>query len=133
MATWADVRKIALAFPETSEKTSFGSSAWVVKDKFFVWERPLRKSDHAALKKLGLVAPTEPILGVRTGDLEMKDVLLQRDPRVYFTIPHFEGYPAVLVQLKKISLKELKAVIAEAWLERAPKRVAEAYLAKRKA
>lgn len=127
MATWADVRKLALAMPGTREKTANGSPAWVVNEKFFVWERPLRKTDLAAL---GEDAPDGPILGVRTGDLEMKDVLLQSNPDIYFTIPHFDGYPAVLVRLKNISRKELHDVIVEAWLTRASKRAAKAFLEK---
>lgn len=125
MATWNDVRRFALALPETTEATSYGSRAWKVKDKGFVWERPLRQSDLAAL---GENAPSGPILGVRTADLEMKDVLLHSDPGVFFTTPHFDGYPAVLVQLKKISLKNLKQVIVEAWLARAPPKAVTAYL-----
>ena len=125
MASWSDVRKIALAFPGTSEETSREHAAWLVNKKFFVWERPLRKSD---LDALGAKAPKGPILGVRTADLEMKDVLLQNDPRVFFTTPHFDGYPAVLVRLDKIGIKMLKEVIEEAWLSRASKRAAAEYL-----
>jgi len=90
-----------------------------------VWDRPLRKSDLAAL---GDGAPTGPILGVRTADLEMKDVLLASDPDVFFTTPHFDGYPAVLVRLGRIARQDLKQLILEAWLARAPKRVASAFL-----
>ena len=72
--------------------------------------------------------PTGPILGVRTADLEVKEMLLASNPGVYFTTPHFDGYPAVLVRLEKIALKELRDVIVEAWLARAPKRVATAFL-----
>jgi hypothetical protein len=126
MATWRDVRRLALALPGTSEKVgSDGKSAWNVKDKGFVWERPLRKSDIAAL---GGDAPTGPILGVRTADLEMKEVLLASDPEVFFTTPHFNGYPAVLLRLGKIRVKQLKDVIVEAWLARAPKKLVDAYL-----
>jgi hypothetical protein len=126
MATWSDVQKIALALPGTSEEVrSEGLKAWIVNDKFFVWERPLRKSDLTAL---GDAAPAGPILGVRTADLEMKDVLLLSDPEVYFTTPHFDGYPAVLVRLPKIKRKELGALITEAWLARAPKRMVKAFL-----
>lgn len=129
MATWRDVRRIALALPGTSEEgTSSGNAAWLVNKKFFTWERPLRASD---LKALGDKAPTGPILGVRTADLEMKEVLLASNPRVYFTTPHFDGYPAVLIRLPKISTKELKDVIEEAWLSRAGKRAVDAYLKKR--
>jgi len=63
--------------------------------------------------------------------LEMKDVLLRSNPKAYFTTPHFDGYPAVLVQLEKISVKELKEAVVEAWLARAPKRIADAYLNER--
>jgi hypothetical protein len=126
MATWRDVGRYALAMPgATEETTGQGWRAWLVNQKLFVWERPLRASD---LKALGNDAPSGPILGVRTTDLEMKDVLLGSDPSVYFTTPHFDGYPAVLVRLEKISAKDLKDVIIEAWLGRAGKRAAAAYL-----
>lgn len=128
MATWNDVRRIALALPETSEDTSYGGASWSVNKKLFVWERPLRRADLVAL---GDDAPSGPILGVRTADLEMKDALLAHDPAVYFTTPHFDGYPAVLVRLGKIKVKELKDLIAEAWLARAPKRAITAYTSRR--
>jgi|ERR1700733_1855290 hypothetical protein len=131
MATWRDVRRLALVLPGTSEgQTSGGAAAWIVNKKLFAWERPLRPADIAAL---GAAAPTGPILGVRTPDLEMKDVLLASNPRVYFTTPHFDGYPAVLVRLGQITQKELQAVITEAWLARAGKRVVAAFLKKRDA
>ncbi len=130
MATWRDVRRIALALPgATEEATSSGKAAWIVNKKFFTWERPLRKSDFAAL---GNMAPTGPILGIMTADLEMKEVLLASDPAVYFTTPHFDGYPAVLIRLGKITSNELKDVIVEAWLARAGKRAAAAFLKERK-
>jgi hypothetical protein len=125
MATWSDVRRLALALPGASEKvSSSGHRAWLVQEKGFTWERPLRRADLAAL---GDTAPTGPILGVRTADLEMKEVLLASDPEVFFTTPHFNGYPAVLVRLPKIASKLLKDVIVEAWLAVAPKRAATAF------
>ncbi|HKE36841.1 MAG TPA: MmcQ/YjbR family DNA-binding protein [Candidatus Baltobacteraceae bacterium] len=125
MATWDDVRKIALSFPGATEGAAYGDAAWTVNKKLFVWERPLRKADLAAL---GGKAPKGPILGVRTPDLEMKDVLLASDPKVFFTTPHFDGYPAVLVRLDKIGVKRLRDVIEEAWLSRAGKRAVAEYL-----
>ena len=125
MATWADVRRLALALPGTSEEVSRGTSAWLVNKKFFVWERPLRKSDIAAL---GAAAPGGPILGVRTADLELKDVLLASNAGVFFTTPHFDGYAAVLVRLDKIPATDLKKIIIEAWLARAAPRAVTAYL-----
>lgn len=128
MASWDDVRSIALALPETREEERRGLMFWIVKDKLFVWERPLRKSDLTAL---GDAAPEGPILGARVEHLVAKDALIADNPEVYFTTPHFDGYPAVLVLLEKIAPDELEEVIVEAWLARAPKRLAEAYIAKR--
>jgi hypothetical protein len=125
VATWDDVRRIALALPETSERLSHGHPAWRVKDKGFVWDLPLRKSD---LEALGAGAPAGPILGARVEHLVAKEALLADNPDVFFTTPHFDGYPAVLVQLDRISLDDLNEVIVEAWLVRAPKRVAREYV-----
>ena len=90
MATLEDARRIALSLPATSEKVSWGSLHWRVRDKGFAWERPLRKTDLAAL---GDAAPTGEILGVRVADLEEKDALIAAEPDVFFTIPHFDSYP----------------------------------------
>jgi len=125
VASWDDVRRIALSLPETSEGISRDLRQWRVKDKGFVWERPLRRAD---LEALGDSAPDGPILGARVEHLVAKEALLADDPDVYFTTPHFDGYPAILVQLERIGLEDLEEVIVEAWLARAPKRIAQAYL-----
>jgi hypothetical protein len=127
MATWDEVKRIALALPETVEHTSSdGLRAWKVKDKTFAWERPLRRSDLAAL---GDAAPTGPILAARVPDVGVKAALLADDPDTYFTTPHFNGYPAILVRLPRIAPPELEELLVEAWLNRAPKRLAKGYLA----
>jgi hypothetical protein len=125
VATWDDVRRIALALPETSEAVSRDEATWRVRDKGFVWERPLRTAD---LRALGDAAPEGPILGARVEHLGAKEALLADDPEVFFTTPHFDGYAAVLVRLDKIALDELDELIVEAWLARAPKRLAQEYL-----
>ena len=125
MASWDDVRSIALALPETDERVSRDNRQWRVKDKLFVWERPLRKSD---LEALGDAAPEGPILGARTEHLVAKEAILADPSGVYFTTPHFDGYPAVLVKLGEIGEEDLQELIVEAWLARAPARVAKAYL-----
>jgi hypothetical protein len=125
VATWDDVRRMALELPETSEQISRENRHWRVKDKLFVWERPLRRSD---LEALGESAPAGPILGARVEHLVAKEALLADDPDMFFTTPHFDGYPAVLVQLDEIGLEDLREVIVEAWLARAPKRLAKAYI-----
>jgi hypothetical protein len=124
VASWDDVRRIALALPETSERLSRGLRQWKVKDKLFVWERPLRRAD---LEALGEDAPDGPILGARVEHLGAKEALLADDPRLYFTTPHFDGYPAILVRLDRIGLEDLHELIVEAWLVRAPRRLAETY------
>jgi hypothetical protein len=126
LADWDDVRRIALGLPATDEHRSRDCAHWRVHEKLFVWERPLRASD---LRALGEDAPAGPILGARVEHLGAKEALLAAEPEVFFTTPHFEGYPAVLVQLERIELAELEEVIVEAWLARAPVRVAKEYLA----
>jgi hypothetical protein len=128
MATWEDVRRIALSLPETYEESRRGRARWQVRDKGFVWERPLRQSD---LRALGEEAPPGPILGAHVEHLIAKEALIADNPAVFFTTPHFDGYPAVLVQLEQIALDELEELIVEAWLTRAPKRLAREYAEQR--
>jgi hypothetical protein len=125
VASWDDVRRIALGLPEAEERLSRDLRQWRVKEKLFVWERPLRRSD---LEALGDAAPAGPILGLRTEHLVAKEAILQSDPEVFFTTPHFDGYPAVLVRLDVIGVDDLREAIVEAWLARAPKRLADAFL-----
>ena len=125
MATWEAVHRLALSLPEAHERQSRGLAQWRVRDKLFVWERPLRSSD---LRALGDQAPEGPILGARVEHLLAKEALLADDPAVYFTTPHFDGYPAVLVRLAVISEPELQELVVEAWLCRAPKGLASQYV-----
>jgi hypothetical protein len=125
VATWDDVRAIALALPETSERTSRDLLQWRVKDKLFVWERPLRRSD---LEALGDEVPEGAILGARVEHLGAKEALVADASGVFFTTPHFDGYPAILVQLERISARDLEEIVVEAWLARAPARLAKAYV-----
>jgi hypothetical protein len=125
MTVWDEVRRIALELPETSERESRGLSQWRVKDKLFVWQRPLRRAD---LEALGDDAPDGPILGAYVEHLVAKEALLADESGVFFTTPHFDGYPMVLVQLDRIGPDDLREVIVEAWLVRAPKRLVQEYL-----
>ncbi len=125
VATLEDARRIALGLPATSEKVSWGSLHWRVRDKGFAWERPLRSTDLAAL---GDDAPTGEILGVRVADLGEKESLVAAEPGIFFTIPHVDGWPAVLVRLEAIELDELTEVITDAWLDRAPARLRREFL-----
>lgn len=122
MATWDDVARIVSQLPETAEPSPRN---WRVRKKLIAWERPLRKADYAAL---GTDTPDGDILGARVADEGVKFALIADDPGVYFTTPHFDGYPAVLVRLAEIGVPELKELITEAWLAQAPKTIAKAFL-----
>jgi hypothetical protein len=119
-----DAAAIALELPDVTEGGRSGNRTWFVAGKSFAWERPLRRADLAALGD----ALDGPILGARVPDLGVKEALLADDPDVYLTTPHFDGYPAILVRLERIGLAELEELLVEAWLDRAPKRVAAAWL-----
>jgi hypothetical protein len=125
VANWDDVQRLALAMPQAEERLAREKRQWRVKEKLFVWERPLRNSD---LEALGEAAPTGPILGARVEHLVAKEALIADDPEVFFTTPHFDGYPAVLVRLERVGLRDLEELIVEAWLARAPKRLVKEYL-----
>jgi len=126
MATVEDVRRIALSLPETSEGESHGTLAWRVREKAFVWERPLRKGDIAAL---GERVPDGPVFAAHTADEGVKLALVEDNPAVYFTTPHFNGYAAVLFELDRIDVQELTELLTEAWLLRAPRKLAQEFLA----
>ncbi|MCD2187486.1 MmcQ/YjbR family DNA-binding protein [Actinomycetospora soli] len=117
MATWEDVRRLALALPETGERSSYGATtSWTVKGKAFVWERPLRRRD---LADLGWAEQPGPVLGARVPDLGAKEALVAEDG-VYFTTPHFDGHASVLVHLGRIAADELAELVGEAWYAAAP-------------
>jgi hypothetical protein len=122
---WEDVSRIALALPEAGERISRELRQWRVDEKLFVWERPLRRKE---IEALGTGAPDGPILGARVEHIGAKEALLADDPSVFFTTPHFDGHPSILVRLDRIALAELDEVIVEAWLCRAPKRLAQEYI-----
>ncbi len=101
MMTWDDVADIAMKLPEVTDGERYGNRTWFVAGKGFAWERPFSKAD---IKRFGDVAPPAgEILAVRVGDLAEKEGVLASNPRAFFTIPHFDGYAAVLVQLAKVS------------------------------
>lgn len=125
MATWDDVAGVVGELPLGEESSP---REWRVGKKLIAWERPLRKSDHEALAALGIDPPQGDILGVRVADEGVKFALIADEPQVYFTTPHFDGYPAVLVRLAEIDVTGLRELIIEAWLSRAPKRLVQEFL-----
>lgn len=125
MASVDDVRRIALSLPGTAERDTRGNLNWFVAEKSFAWERPLRKGDLAAL---GDRVPDGPVFAARTADEGVKHALIADDPVVYFTTPHFNGYAAILFELDRITVEELTELITDAWLARAPKKLAAEFL-----
>ncbi len=123
VATLDDVRRLVAALPGTDEHASYGRNpSWRVRQQAFVWDRPLRRADRAAL---GEEAPaeSEPVLGVCVADEGVKAALIAGHPHVFFTTPHFDGYAAVLIRLERIPLPELAELVEDAWRLRAPKRL----------
>jgi hypothetical protein len=125
MAAWADVATIVGELQLTDERSP---REWRVGKKLIAWERPLRNSDRQALVALGIEPPEGDILGVRVADEGVKLALIADEPDVYFTTPHFDGYPAVLVRLAEIDELGLRELIVEAWLTQAPKRLVQEFL-----
>ena len=122
MATWADVARVIGGLAGTDETSPRN---WRVGKKLIAWERPLRKADYAAL---GAEAPDGDVLAARVADEGVKFALIADDAGVYFTTPHFDGYPAVLVRLADIGVPELEELVTEAWLAQAPKTLTREFL-----
>lgn len=113
MATYDDLRAVALSLPETSEGLFYGTPGFHVRHKGFL--RLRGESDG------GLV--------VFVGDVAEKDALVASDPEKFFTTPHYDGYPAVLVRLEAVDVDELRDLVFESWRNKAPARLLAAYLA----
>ena len=120
MVSWDDVRAQALALPGVTERVSRGAVEWRVRDRLFLWERPLRRAD---LEALGAAAPDGDLLAAYVPGLVAKEALLADDPMLYLTTPHFDDLPIVLVRLERLPADELAELVGEAWLERAPARL----------
>jgi len=124
-ATLEDAIAIATELPETNEGTSYRRRTWFVGKQHFMWERPFSKAD---LKRFGDATPPDgPILAVRVEDLGEKEAILAEGRKGFFTIPHFDGYPAVLIQLKVVGKRALRDAIVDAWLAAAPPNLTEQY------
>jgi len=126
VATFDDVAVLAAELPGSTEDERHGNRTWFVAGRAFAWERPFSKAD---IRRFGEQAPPDgPILAVRVEDLGEKEAVLAAEPTAFFTIPHFDGYSAVLIQLRKVSAKALREAVVDGWLACAPRNLAEEYL-----
>jgi hypothetical protein len=125
VVTLEDVERLATALPQVTEGARWGNRTWLVAGKGFAWERPFSKAD---IKRFGEQTPPDgPILATRVDDLAEKDAVLAANPGVFFTIAHFDGFAAVLIQLKKATKKQVKDALLDGWLACAPERLAKQY------
>jgi hypothetical protein len=128
MATFADLDELALSMPQaTKELSEDGRPSYLVHGKMFCIHRGRRRDaiDPATGERL------DDVLMFRVVDLGMKELWLSDERGVFFTTPHFDGYAAILIRipdLARIARDELRGLVAEAWLTRAQKRVARAWL-----
>jgi hypothetical protein len=127
MATLDDVSRLAARLPETTQVDRHGNRAWSVAGKVFAWERPFTKAD---VKRYGGdPVPEGPIVAAAVADLAEKEAILATGTPGLFTIPHFNGYAAVLIHLPDVAEAALSEALTDAWLAKAPTTLTAAYLA----
>lgn len=124
MATLSDVVRLVRALPEVTQGERHGNRTWFVRKKSFAWERPFSKAD---IKRFGdAPIPDGPIIAVRVAGLDEKEAVLAAYPEAFFTIPHFDGYPGVLIRLDGVAMDDLRDALTDAWFACAPEELGDA-------
>jgi hypothetical protein len=118
MMSITDVERVATGLPQVTEGSRFGNRTWFVAGKAFAWVRPFSKAD---IKRFGdAPVPELPILAVRTADLDEKEAVLAERRPGFFTIAHFDGFAALLVELGAAEDDDVVDAIRDAWFAMAP-------------
>ena len=126
MVSLDEVARLACALPGVTEGERHGNRTWSVGGKTFMWERGFSKAD---IKRFGDETPPEgPIIAVAVEDLSEKEAVLAEQHRGFFTIPHFNGYAAILIQLKVVLKRPVRDAIVDGWLACAPRALGDEYL-----
>lgn len=130
MVSVEEAARMAAELPAVTDGERYGYRSWFVGGKAFAWERPFSKAD---IRRFGDASPPDgPILAVRVDDLGEKEAVLASQPKAFFTIPHFDGYAAVLIQLRAVTKRALREALIDGWLACAPKALADEFMASRR-
>jgi hypothetical protein len=128
--TLDEVQAFVETLPEVTDGARHGNRTWFVAGKGFAWERPFSKAD---IRRFGDEAPPAgEIVAVRVADLDDKEAVLAEGTPGVFTIPHFDGYAAVLLQLSRIPKRKGRELLLDGWLACAPSKVADEYVRRRR-
>ena len=126
MVRLEEAGQMALELPEVTEGDRHGNRSWSVAGKVFAWERTFSKAD---IKRFGDATPPDgPILAVRVADLHEKEAVLAAQQKGFFTIPHFDGFAAILIHLKAATKKPVREALLDGWLACAPPALADEYI-----
>lgn len=129
MASVDDVRRVLADLPGvTEQENGWGMLSWRTKAGQLAWVRTPRQSDIDQLAELGRTWPAGTTIAVRIASVDERPALIEEDPAVFFTIPHFRSWPSVLLVLDEVDPDRLEEILLDAWILRVPKKVSREWL-----